>query len=166
MYSNFVKLVNKIKNSYKKYKKKDNVEYVKQLIDDFDHIACDNVLISKEFIAHFFKEKKRGDYKSATFAYYESLYYLKSASDKIKRVLDNGEHCINNKNTVVSLDIYRLTNLYSMMVDIFNLIKNNRNDILIEKELSKILDRQINLVEEMLVEIENQSKKYIYDLSA
>lgn len=57
MYSNFVKLVNKIKNSYKKYKKKDNVEYVKQLIDDFDHIACDNVLISKEFIAHFVKEK-------------------------------------------------------------------------------------------------------------
>lgn len=81
-------------------------------------------------------------------------------------MIDNGEHCINNKNTVVSLDIYRLTNLYSMMVDIFNLIKNNRNDILIEKELSKILDRQINLVEEMLVEIENQSKKYIYDLSA
>jgi len=160
----FLKLINRVKCSYKNYKHKDEAEYIKQLIDDFDHIACDNVLISKEFINHFYKEQKRDDKKAATFAYYEALYYLKAASVKVKRVLDNGENCINNKNTVVALDIYRVTNLHSMMLDVFEFIKNNRNQIIIESELSNELDRQISLVDKTLKDIKTQNNKYIYNL--
>lgn len=161
----FLKLFKRIRLSYKKYRHKDEAEYIKQLIDDFDHIACDNVLISKEFILHFLREQKRNDKKAATFAYYESLYYLKAASDKVKRVLDNGENCINNKNTIVTLDIYRVTNLHSMMLDVFEFIEANRNRIIIENELSRELDRQINLVDTTLKDIKTLSDKFIYNFN-
>lgn len=135
----------------KKYSSQIENIRVKQIVDDFDHIACDNILIAYELMKRF-----ESDIKLNTFYYYEILYYLKSAILKVNKVLDNPELCVNGKDRVTSIDIYRIYNLQSIMGEIFIFLENQVGLIEILDCQKQLLDKQLKSTNDAILDIKEK----------
>ena len=135
--------LSQIKRSFKKYKRKTSAIEIKEMIDNFDHIACDNVLIAEEFIQHF--DSKR-DSELSTFYYFEVIYYAKIATEKTLKVLNNPNTCINSKVKTDAIDLFRIYNLCKILERILEFIKENEHNINIEKKTLPLLQAQIDLL--------------------
>ena len=60
---------------------------IKEFIDDFDHIACDNILISQNFINAYNDKNTSSNLKE--FYFYEIIYYTKVSISIIKKIISD-----------------------------------------------------------------------------
>ena len=124
---------------------------IKQLIDDFDHIACDNILISQNFIEAYFNDNTSSNLKE--FYFYEIIYYTNVSLAKINSITLYKDRCIgNNETSGKKIHLYRLGNALSMLNEIYKFLNNNKSSILLEPSLQESLFAQINKLHESIKE--------------
>jgi hypothetical protein len=98
---------------------------IKEIIDDFDHIALDNLLIAKELTDSIPSLINDGNQEIATFYYHEAVYYLGISVGKTTIILDDyhWEKCLNINGNTRGIDLFRVYNAYSMMNNIIFKLK-------------------------------------------
>lgn len=129
----------------KKYKRKTSAIEIKEIIDSFDHIACDNVLVAKEFMQHF---DSQSDLELSTFYYFEIIYYAKTAAKKALKILNNSNNCINSKDKTDAIDLFRIKNLCVILKQILQFISDHKGEISIDDKMRPSLDHQVSLLEQ------------------
>jgi hypothetical protein len=104
---------------------------IKEIIDDFDHVALDNLLIAKELTDSIPSLIQDGNKEIATFYYHEAIYYLGISVAKTTTILDgyHREKCLNINGNTLGIDLFRVYNAYSMMNIIINKLENLFDDI-------------------------------------
>lgn len=121
----------------------------KELIDDFDHVAFDNLIAACELLEEI---KASDDIEVRTFCFHEVIYYLKIAIKKTKEVThpNRREECLNIFGNANGIDIFRLYNIYKIMHNIHakinDILQNNAQENTIQEydeNLKTILDFQI-----------------------
>jgi len=134
----------------------------KQLIDDFDHIACDNILISQRFIQAYNETGISNNMKE--FYFYEIIYYTKVSLAIIQKIFVNESQCINDKNNTNRIHLFRLKNTLNMLEEICKFLKNNQGNICIDNKLHPSLEREIadiknslNSLQKKIVVLENKN---------
>ena len=123
----------------KKYKADTSLAKVKKAIDDFDYIACDDILVANAFIKNF----PSGSVTEDTFYYYEIFYYLKSAMKRVNEVLEKPELSINCEARINGIDIYRIYNICDMMENIKDFLETHKNRIQISADHIELLECQL-----------------------
>lgn len=135
----------RVKKSLKRYKRKTSAIEIKEIIDSFDHIACDNVLVAKEFMQHF---DPQSDLELSTFYYFEIIYYAKTAAKKTLKILNNSNNCINSKDKTDAIDLFRIKNLCVILKQILQFISEHKGEISIDDKMRPSLDHQVGLLEQ------------------
>lgn len=126
----------------------------KKKIDEFDHIACDNVLIAYEFQGAYSTES---NLEKKMFYFCEVLYYLNKSLIKIRNVLFCSDLCINNRDKADGLESYRIANLLKMIKEIFNgFIKIEQGKIYIDKKYCSNINKNIDSVGAEILELEKK----------
>ena len=122
----------------------------KELVDDFDHIVCDNLLLSYELINTIKKDTETNNIYLRTFYFHETIYYIRSSIDITKRIIhpDKRENCLNIFGKTNGIDVSRLKNACEMM--------NHIN-----KELSSILDNNISNNEHIIEVFDDKLKSSV-----
>lgn len=116
--------------SYRETKKADNKDLsyieIKSYIDKFDHIACDGVLLARDFL------NKSKDNSLTTnerqFSLIEAFYYYKKSLEATLLVVNHSTLCVNNPNNNKGISLYRLINIYHLLEELQKDISNNIND--------------------------------------
>lgn len=127
-------------NAIKK-EKSSSKEKVKEYIDNFDHIACDNILISKNFIMAYEDSKTSENLKE--FYFYEIIYYTKVSLDIIRKLLVNKNKCINDKEHTNRIHLFRLENSLNMLEEIYRFIDGNKTQVACDQSLQNSLYKEI-----------------------
>ncbi len=126
----------------------------KKKIDEFDHIACDNVLIAYEFRDVYYSET---NLEKKMYYFCEALYYLNNSLIKIRNVLACSDLCINNQHKADGLEAYRIANLLKMIKEIFVIfIKIEQGNITIDKKYKDSINKDIKGVETEILELETK----------
>ncbi len=89
----------------------------KRLIDKFDHIACDSLLLAWDFLDKS-KKIKSGREHEKSFCIIEAFYYYKKSLDIVFLIIYNSKSCINNERKKDGISKYRLSNVYNSLSDI------------------------------------------------
>lgn len=150
----------RVKKGLKKYKRKTSAIEIKEIIDSFDHIACDNVLVAKEFMQHFDLQR---DLDLSTFYYFEIIYYAKTAAKKVLKILNNSSNCINSKDKANAIDLFRIKNLCVILEEILQFISDHKSEINIDDKMRPSLDHQVNLLEEDITKACEKCDGLIHD---
>lgn len=104
--------LDKLYYNLRRHGTKMDVYQIKEIIDDFDHIACDNNLIVKEYIEKY----PSGQDKSVqTFLFFEILYYSKVSAEKTLSVINYPDSCINTMTKRSGIDLFRIYNQLTML---------------------------------------------------
>lgn len=119
--SKIIKEIRANSNRNRIIKKELNQNEIKKLVDKFDHIACEGILLSKEYIDLYNSSKE--DENLSEFYYYESIYYFEKSLDIVKVIYNNRNQCINAEKSTGVIDAYRFNNLLKMMSDTLKTIK-------------------------------------------
>lgn len=131
----------------------------KELIDDFDHIAFDNLIVACELLEEI---KYTRDLEIRSFCFHEVIYYLKIAIRKTKEVThpDRREQCLNIFGNVNGIDIFRLYNIWDIMKKIHyqinEILKNNDEENTVQiydDKLKNVLYFQIKEIGDDIEEI-------------
>lgn len=127
---------------------------VKEIIDKFDHVACDNNLIAKDFILRYEAEQ---DICLSTFDFYEIYYYAKVSAETIMLVLDNADVCINTLHESTRIDLHRIYNQLEMLLDIKDFLTEHCEDykVRIDENLRLVLINQISELSSSLSNIKD-----------
>ena len=148
-------------------------EKAKELIDDFDNIAFDHLLIPYDYIEQINVALAKNRNEIATFYFFETLYYLRTSILKTKQLLfdKRREMCLNIKGKTDGVDVFRLFNAYKMMQEVFKNIKNltvSQPDIMssCSEDLRKEIEHQINMIEKDIQYIGEQCTRASNDLKA
>lgn len=114
----------------------EGITHAIKTMKDFDNIACDSVLVAKDFKAQFEKLQCSGmnpnlqEYKDIkAFYLFEIMHYLGVASDKTKALVESSNLCIRTMNHAEGVDIFRAINILNIM---------NELDTFLDENLSKI----------------------------
>lgn len=91
-------------------------DQAKKLISDFDHIACDSILLSWDFLKKI-NSKRLGDSENR-FCLIESIYYYKKAISVILLIKTYKDRCINSINVSNAITPYRIKNASESLNDI------------------------------------------------
>lgn len=133
---------------------------IKELIDDFDHIAFDHLIVATELI----KEVKGSmDVEIGTFCFHEAVYYLKTAVNKTKEITEEDKRydCLNIKGNTNGVDVFRLVNaqriMWNSIMTIEELFNDSGNTRRIqeydENDMKETLRFQINELKEDIIEV-------------
>ena len=132
-------------------------ERCKELVDDFDHIALDHLLISYELLDEI---HKTGQIEERTFYFHEIIYYLQTSIRITQDLIHPSriERCVNLCGKTDGVDVYRIMNACFMMDDIQKGLKSiiedkNRSKQIIHLYSDKMAERltvQINQIEESI----------------
>lgn len=95
---------------------------IKSLVDKFDHIACDGVLLSWDFLDKYANKSPVRETEKE-FYLIEAFYYFKKALLITSEVVYYAECCVNNDNVCTGVAIYRLQNIYNSLLAINGEIK-------------------------------------------
>lgn len=95
---------------------------IKSLVDKFDHIACDGVLLSWDFLDKYANKSPVRETEKE-FYLIEAFYYFKKALLITSEVVYYAECCVNNDNVCTGVAIYRLQNIYNSLLAINDEIK-------------------------------------------
>lgn len=88
----------------------------KKLVSDFDHIACDSILLSWDFLKKIYSKRIGNSEKN--FCLIESIYYFKKAISIISLVVTYKEICVNSGNVSNAISPYRIKNASESLKDI------------------------------------------------
>ena len=148
-------------------------EKVKELIDDFDNIAFDYLLIAYDYVEQIDIALSKNKNEIATFYFHETLYYLRTAIFKTKPLLidKRRELSLNIKGRTDGVDVFRLFNAYKMMKEVFESIKKLANGQPIEvslysSKLGKEIDHQLQLIQQDIDYIGQQCDRAENDLKS
>lgn len=142
----------------------------KELIDDFDHIAFDNLIVACELLEEI---QQSNDIEVRTFCFHEVIYYLKIAIKKTKDVThpDRRKQCLNIFGNANGIDVFRLCNILEIMNNIYSnlqsILKDNENKKTIQeydKELKSVLQFQIKEIDCDIKEISNRCENAKNDM--
>ena len=122
----------------------------KELVDDFDHIACDNNLIGKLFTRAFESEKDVD---------------VKVSSDITLRVLENSKLCINTLEKTSAVDLHRIYNQLDMLTTAKDFLLNHISDKELDapENLKLVIISQIYSMEEKLNRIKEECDNFKND---
>lgn len=134
-----------------------NKEKIKEYIDDFDHIACDNILISQNFIESYNDSNISTQLKE--FYFYEVIYYTDKSISIISRLFTNESLCINDRNNIDRVHLYRIENAIEMISEILEFVNSNKSNILTGNSMKQSLINDINRVEEKLNKLKSKCNK-------
>ena len=144
---------------------------IKELIDDFDNITFDNLLIAYDYIDHINRLPEKKKLQITTFYFHETAYYLRIAISKTKELLiDNRrERCLNIKGNTLGVDVFRLFNAHKMMVEIFSkmkdVLKNTPDKICTyTDDLSYIISYQLEEINRDINDIGRECDRALEDL--
>ena len=120
------KLLRYIK-SYRETKQADNKDLssveIKSYVDKFDHIACDGVLLARDFL------NKSKDNSLTTnerqFSLIEAFYYYKKSLDATLLIVNHSTLCVNNPNNNKGISLYRLINIFYLLEELNKDISDN-----------------------------------------
>lgn len=101
-------------------------EKVKRLVDMFDHITCDGVLLAWDFLK---KYDSAGEMNTSEKEFYliEAFYYYRKALQIGSRVVAFSEQCVNDVSVDSGVAKYRLKNICEALTDISLQIQNRMN---------------------------------------
>ena len=114
----------------------------KKIITDFDHIACDSILLAWDFLKKFKSPKTSGD--EEMFCLIEAIYYFKKALLITKNIVSFGDSCVNNINLSDGIAPYRIKNASASLDDIYKKIQTALIDLGFQKEDAIFIDVNSN----------------------
>lgn len=116
--------------SYKETKQADNKELsaveIKSYVDKFDHIACDGVLLARDFLNK--SKDKHLTTNERQFSLIEAFYYYKKSLDATLLIVNHSTLCVNNPNNNKGISLYRLTNIFYLLDELKKDIGDNIKD--------------------------------------
>lgn len=152
-YKGILKIVRNIYYNTKRHKDAMDQDAIKELIDNFDHIACDNNLVAKGFMSAFDNLGGNDDQDIKEFYYYEVLYYTEVAASITQEIVDQEDHCINTLDYKKHVDLHRIINQLDLIEKACTFLNDNIDD--------KCLVEDINLksiIIHRILGIEEQTK--------
>lgn len=141
------------RNSLKKEKLPSKAK-IKEFIDDFDHIACDNILISQNFIKAYNDQNTSANLKE--FYLYEIIYYTKVSISIINKILIYHDQCLNNQNLTNRIHPFRLQNSIKMLNEIYQFLDMNQQFINLQPSMQSSLSFEISEIEQQLKRFHKQ----------
>lgn len=128
----------------------------KSLIDKFDHIACDGILLSRDYFQKYDDIQVGKADNERLFYLFEAFYYYKKALQIAALVVKYPKSCFNNANNINGISMYRFINVYNSLDEIMGQLNGEI------KSVEKI-EYHSELSKEMLDTREKLStiKKYI-----
>lgn len=136
-----------------------NNREIKELVDNFDHIACDNNLVAREFMHHY---KQQNELCLSTFEFYELYYYAKVSADITMSVLDHAGTCVNTLSDSSRVDLHRIYNQLNMLLIVKDFLFLHCTDTKIDiyPNLRLVLIEQIDQLSKMLEKIQSECDKF------
>ena len=174
LYSNISEKIAHIRYQKSIHAPETSAQRIKELVDDFDHIAFDNLIIAYEFLDEF--KSNEHNVEITTFYFHESVYYLRTAINKTQEIVhpDVMKRCLNICGNANGVDVFRLINAHKIMCEILNRIEyefnnskssysliNTYNETLKESlkfQLTQI-HRDVDIIGERCEEAKKQIKK-------
>ena len=119
IYNYIYKLIVKLWNGFRVHSVNTGIKKMIQIQKDFDNIACDSILIAREYQSAFDDLEMTNENKNLRiFYYYEILHYLDTACDKTEALVKNKSDCIRTMNEATGVDIFRVINIKNMMIEL------------------------------------------------
>lgn len=126
----------------------------KNLIDDFDNIVCDFILICYNFINKYKEAEQDLALESdeyvhreiMDFYYFEVIYYLEKSLTTFQNLL-NGSYICNSMpdlNPGVKIDQYRIKNLLDIVLKLDAFIKSKEEDYLCRYAENNVLETKLH----------------------
>lgn len=142
----------KTKTEVKKSDEKElTTKETKNLVDKFDHITCDGMLLSIDFISKYKDESINKNERE--FYLIEAFYYYKKSSIVAELIVKHAGNCVNSPSKSNGVSIYRLINVYNALDEL-------------HKEIKKLVkDSCIANKEEFITDIDNVENRELRALS-
>lgn len=159
IYKHILYLAEKISYNLKHHGTTITDREAKEYIDNFDHIACDNNLVGKEFIKIYSREK---DIDLKSYDFYELYYYINVSAEIMLSVLNNSEQCLNTLSTTTKIDLHRIYNQLNMSKSATKFLLDHikDKDIALDYNLMLVIIFQIDKLSEKLNLIEEKCDTY------
>lgn len=170
IYSVIAKAIEKYSYNKRIHSPEISTQRTKELIDDFDHIAFDHLIIAYEFLNEIVAST---NLEVRTFYFHETLYYLRTSVNKTKEIThqDRRKDCLNIFGNVNGIDIFRLINAHKMMCDLYNNVKKilDENDSthsiqIYDNKLKNVLSFQVEELNSDILEIGKRCEQALADI--
>lgn len=89
------------------------VNEIHELIEQFDNLACDSILIVEKYIEDL--KSKKNSKEIDNYYIYEAIHYLKKAVGITEAIIGRKDECTCEKNDTSKIDMFRIRNLVSIM---------------------------------------------------
>lgn len=120
----------------------------KTLIDKFDHIACDGILLSRDYYQKYLSTGN-SNINEKLFYLFESFYYYKKALRFTYLVTKYPSDCFNCVNNINGISMYRFFNIINSLEEIQKLLYDSiekQEGIEHHKELKNEMSSTINML--------------------
>ena len=147
-----------------------SVQKNKAIIDDFDNIAFDNLIISFEFLDKIYQSDI---IEIRTYYFHEALYYIRTSVNIMKLITqeERRKECLNIYGNVTGIDVFRFKNacrimnvLYERIMKVYIDSKEMKIIQVYNEELNELLLFQIKQMGEEIKRLENESDIAIKEL--
>lgn len=135
-----------------------------QIQKDFDNIACDSILVARDFKIAFEKLEKdeengdSGEDKNLkAFYLFETMHYLGTACEKTKDLVQNRQKCIRTLDESEGVDIFRVKNIISIIQEL-DVFLDNKLGVLVDYEDQR---EAINFQHKRIKELIDKIKEYM-----
>ena len=144
---------------------------IKELIDDFDNITFDNLLIAYDYIEQLEKNSQGSNKEILTFYFHEIIYYLRMSIKNAKEITSENkrEKCLNIFGNTNGIDVFRLFNANEMMLEIVekleNILKDSSKPInTYDPALKQVVDHQLKEIKHDAKEVQSRCADALNDL--
>ncbi len=93
-----------------------------ELIERFDNVACDSVMVAQNYKKYILKLKGKKTKNLRDFYLYEIIHYLNKAIGITYALLCEANSCVTNENDNQKVDRFRIENLVNLMNDLLKFI--------------------------------------------
>lgn len=131
-----------------------NVTAMIQIQKDFDNIACDSILVARDFKAAF--ENLRNleeDRNLKAFYLFEIMHYLGTACEKTKDLVSNKQQCIRTLAESEGVDVFRVENIIKIMQEMDEFLDRNLVVLYDYEEQKEAIEFQHNLIKRLIEKI-------------
>ena len=142
----------------------------KELVDDFDHITFDHLIVAFELLDEIDKSTV---IEIRTFCFHEVLYYLKTAVQKTIEITEENrrKECLNILGNTRGVDVFRLMNAQKMMSEIVNNAEavlrctgDSQKIQVYDENLKMALEFQVNEIQKQIEDLGVRCEKAIQEI--
>ncbi|MCM1295245.1 MAG: hypothetical protein NC311_06860 [Muribaculaceae bacterium] len=131
-----------------------------QIQKDFDNIACDSILVARDFKSAYENLKRleengniEEDKNLKAFYLFEIMHYLGTACEKTKNLVGNKEKCIRTLNESEGVDIFRVKNIIEIMQELYIFLDSNLSMLNDYTDQKETIEYQHGIVKSLLNKI-------------